>query len=97
MLWRASGLEARRTDGKSRKAALKRRVAADVPIGILGYFGDEPVAWCSIAPRESYRTLGGKDDGADAPQSVWLLVRRQQKLASERCRSSPRCRSSTTT
>jgi GNAT superfamily N-acetyltransferase len=73
MVWRARGAEARRTDGRSRRAALKRRVAGGVPIGILGYLGDEPVAWCSIAPRESYRTLGGPED-KDAPGSVWSLV-----------------------
>src|SRR5688500_9121694 len=63
MVWRARGAEVRRPEGKSRKAALKRRVAAGIPIGLLGYLGGEPVAWCSIAPRESYRPLGGPEDG----------------------------------
>src|SRR5689334_9938415 len=57
--WRATPAEARARDGKSRKAALERRVAAGVPIGLLGYLGGEPVAWCSIAPRSTYRPLGG--------------------------------------
>ena len=74
MVWRARGAEARSTDGKSRKAALKRRVASEVPIGILGYIDAEPVAWCSIAPRESYRTLGGKAEGETTPGRVWSLV-----------------------
>jgi GNAT superfamily N-acetyltransferase len=74
MVWRARGAEARSTDGRSRKAALKRRVTAGVAIGILGYLDDEPVAWCSIAPRESYRTLGGRDERDAVPGSVWSLV-----------------------
>lgn len=27
------------------------------PAGILGYCEDEPVAWCSVAPRETYAAL----------------------------------------
>src|SRR6186713_272901 len=72
MVWRARGAEARSSNGKSRKAALQRRVAAKLPIGLLGYLDGEPVAWCSIAPRETYRVLGGPED--DAPGSVWSLV-----------------------
>jgi GNAT superfamily N-acetyltransferase len=72
MVWRARGAEAQSKGGKSRKAALERRVSDGVPIGILGYLDGEPVAWCSIAPRETYRALGGPDD--DAPGSVWSLV-----------------------
>jgi GNAT superfamily N-acetyltransferase len=74
MVWRATPSEARRRDGASRKAALRRRVQSGVPIGILGYIGDDPVAWCSIAPRSTYRRLGGSDDPADAAEVVWSLV-----------------------
>lgn len=74
MVWRARGEESRNTDGRSRKGALKRRVEAGVPIGILGYLDGEPVAWCSIAPRPTYRPLGGFDDPADDPERVWSLV-----------------------
>jgi len=74
MVWRAVGSEVRETDGRSRKSALKRRVDAGVPVGILGYLDEEPVAWCSIAPRETYRSLGGADEPGDVPGSVWSLV-----------------------
>ncbi len=66
MVWRATPSEARERNGASRKAALRRRVQNGVPIGILGYLGDEPVAWCSIAPRSTYRPLGGLEDPAEA-------------------------------
>lgn len=72
MVWRATSAEAKRTDGKSRKAALKRRVAAGTPTGIVGYLGEEPAAWCSIAPRGTYRRLGGIED--DVEENVWALV-----------------------
>jgi hypothetical protein len=44
MAWRATGAEAR-TKGSARKAAIERRVHAGVPIGLLGYLDEEPVAW----------------------------------------------------
>src|SRR5947209_17084985 len=55
MVWR--GAPGDRIDGRSRKAAMQRRVAAGTPVGILGYVDGEPVAWCSIAPRATYRPL----------------------------------------
>ena len=74
MVWRAIPEEAKHRDGARRKAALWRRVAAGVPIGILGYLGDEPVAWCSIAPRSTYRHLGGPTLPGEDPQRIWSLV-----------------------
>jgi GNAT superfamily N-acetyltransferase len=74
MVWRATPDEAKRTDGPSRKAALAARVAAGTPIGILGYLGDEPVAWCSIAPRASYRRLGGAGEDGDEDDHVWSIA-----------------------
>ncbi len=74
MVWRPMPPEARERNGRSRKAALKRRVRQGVPIGLLGYLDGEPVAWVSIAPRPTYRRLGGPDDPADKPENVWSLV-----------------------
>ena len=42
-------------------ASMKRSVDAGVPIGISGYNKGRPVACCSIAPCESYRTLVGNE------------------------------------
>src|SRR5262245_15184301 len=72
MAWRATSQEAKQRDGASRKRALQGRVRNGVPIGLLGYLAGEPVAWCSIAPRTTYRRLGGPGDGDDA--SVWSLA-----------------------
>ena len=55
------------------KASLKARVDEGTPIGILGYLEGKPVAWCSIAPRSSYRPLGGPDE-PDDEESVWSIV-----------------------
>ena len=74
MVWRATPQERKKTDGKSRKAALKRRVRAGAPIGLLGYLDREPVMWCSIAPRSTYQRLGGKIDTSDDNETVWSIV-----------------------
>jgi len=73
MVFRATPPEIQKRDGKSRKAALKRRVRAGVPIGLLGYLDREPVMWCSIAPRSTYRRLGGAID-PDEHETVWSIV-----------------------
>ena len=72
MVWRATPAEAKQTSGPERKVNLKLRVDQGTPIGLLGYDGQEPVAWCSIAPRPTYRRLGGIED--EAQENVWALV-----------------------
>jgi GNAT superfamily N-acetyltransferase len=74
MVWRATAAEAKRTDGASRRSALRSRVEKGLPIGLLAYVHGEPMGWCSIAPRGTYRALGGPQDFADDPNAVWSLV-----------------------
>lgn len=40
-----------------RKDYMRGLVMEGTPIGVLAYDGDEPVGWCSIAPRETYGRL----------------------------------------
>jgi GNAT superfamily N-acetyltransferase len=40
-----------------KKACLRGLVASGVPVGVLARQGDEPVGWCSVAPRETYVRL----------------------------------------
>lgn len=46
-----------RQKGVGNRRALKKRVAAHVPPGVIGYIAGAPVAWCSIGPREEFHTL----------------------------------------
>ena len=77
MAWRRKPSDLEQLDPKGRKAALKaalcQRVVDGVPVGILGYRDGEPVAWCSIAPRATYRPLGGPTEptGEDA---IWSIA-----------------------
>ena len=74
MVWRSMPKGASRADSQAKRGALESRVRDGVPIGILGYLDGEPVAWCSIAPRSTYRDLGGLEDPAEDPATVWSLV-----------------------
>ena len=71
MVWRSTAAEARQRDGSSRRAAMKSRVDAGVPIGILGYHRGAAIAWCSIAPRSTYRPLRSMD--AKPAETGWSL------------------------
>ena len=73
MLWRSTATGTKQRDGASRRVAMRSKVEAGVPIGILGYRDGTPIAWCSIAPRDTYRHLGGLDD-LETPERVWALA-----------------------
>jgi GNAT superfamily N-acetyltransferase len=72
MVWRRTGEEAKRHQGPDRKRQMMRRIAAGVPVGLIGYLDDQPTAWVSIAPRDTYRDLGGPP--ALEGEVVWSLV-----------------------
>lgn len=40
-----------------KKSALHGLVRSSTPVGVLAYDGDEPIGWCSIAPRQTYARL----------------------------------------
>lgn len=72
MVWRGTSKE--RADAASRRAGMESRIASGVPVGLLGYVHDEPIAWCSVAPRSTYRRLGGPEDPGEDPDRVWSVV-----------------------
>lgn len=53
-----------------KKTAMKRRVHGSVQVGLLVYSNNEAIGWCAVAPRESYKQLGGDET---KPQ-VWSVV-----------------------
>ena len=73
MVWRATAEEGRGTSGEVRHGQMRRRVLADgVPVGLVGYLEEKPVEWVSIAPRDTYRRLGGPE--AQPGDVVWSLA-----------------------
>ena len=70
MVWRLTKDEQKRNSTANRKKFIKKRVLSQTPIGLLAYIDDEPVAWCSVAPRETHQRLGG-DESID---KVWSIT-----------------------
>ena len=75
MFWRLRRAEFGRSPAAERRARLKGLVDAGQVPGILAYADDEPIAWVSLGPRESFpplersRTLKRVDE-----QPVWAIV-----------------------
>jgi GNAT superfamily N-acetyltransferase len=57
MRWRMKSTEYQKSTKETRAAKLKKWVNDGISVGVLAYAMDEPVGWCSIAPRETYEAL----------------------------------------
>jgi GNAT superfamily N-acetyltransferase len=71
LVWREPWSVRRDLDLAGKRAAMERRVREGTPIGLLAYLDGDPVAWCSVAPRETYQPLGGEPY---ANKDVWSIV-----------------------
>ncbi|MBW7885371.1 MAG: GNAT family N-acetyltransferase [Caldilineaceae bacterium] len=57
MRWRMTSSQFRQSTTETRVAALEALVEQDIPTGVLAYADEEPIGWCSVAPRERYAAL----------------------------------------
>ena len=57
MYWRIPRAQYEAQKGEGNRRALHRRVADGEVPGLIGYSGDEPVAWCAVEPRDHYPGL----------------------------------------
>lgn len=57
MRWRMASGEYRKSTKELRARRLQTMIQENQPVGVLAYAGNEPIGWCSIAPRESYQAL----------------------------------------
>jgi GNAT superfamily N-acetyltransferase len=57
MWWKLRRSEFVKGKGDGNRKAFKKIVAAGELPGVIAYAGDEPVAWCALAPRDAYPTL----------------------------------------
>jgi GNAT superfamily N-acetyltransferase len=75
MRWRMRSTQFSRSTKEDRVKALEAMVQEGAPVGVLAYLDQEPVGWCSVAPRdthaalERYRALPRVDD-----EPVWSVV-----------------------
>lgn len=75
MWWRLKQSEFTKQTGEQRKQGMKAIVDSGEIPGLLAYVGGEPIAWCSIGPRESFGRLerSPKLKRVD-DQPVWSIV-----------------------
>lgn len=57
MWWRVTRAQFQEQRGEGNRQAMKAIVESGEVPGILAYSAGEPIAWCSIAPREKFPTL----------------------------------------
>ena len=73
--WRTVGpLSIGEQPTSAKKLEMKNRISSGEPIGLLGYSGLEPIAWCSVAARDTYRPSMSNVMPADDEQSIWSIV-----------------------
>jgi GNAT superfamily N-acetyltransferase len=57
MWWRIARSRYNEQKGEKNRRAMKAIVQAGEVPGILAYDGDEPIAWCAVAPRSSFPVI----------------------------------------
>ena len=57
MWWRLSKRKFDMQQGEENRKAMKALVEEGTVPGIIAYYRDKPVGWCSVAPREQYPRL----------------------------------------
>lgn len=72
MVWRRSSAEAKHNDPAGRKSQMMQRIAARTPVGLIAYRKGEAVGWVSVAPRDTYRNLGGPE--AKEGEVIWSIA-----------------------
>jgi GNAT superfamily N-acetyltransferase len=72
MAFRSTKEELKNNTKEARRERILGRIDSRVPVGLVGYLDGEPVAWVSIAPKETYVRLGGPEpeDG----EKIWSLA-----------------------
>jgi predicted GNAT family acetyltransferase len=72
MVWRRSTAESHHHTSADRKQRMMQRIVAGTPIGLIAYEKDAAVGWVSIAPRDTYRNLGGPPPKPG--EIIWSIV-----------------------
>jgi GNAT superfamily N-acetyltransferase len=75
MRWRLRSADFAAAGRDGRVAGLDRAVRSGQPAGVLAYLDEEPVGWCSIAPRETYQALlASRVVPVTDAEDVWSVV-----------------------
>jgi GNAT superfamily N-acetyltransferase len=61
-------------DPSAKKHEMEKRIRGSEPVGILGYVNGDPIAWCSVAPRHTYRWSMADALEGDEHETIWSIV-----------------------
>jgi GNAT superfamily N-acetyltransferase len=61
-------------DRHAKKHEMEKRILNGEPVGILGYVKNDPIAWCSVSPRETYRSSMADAMAGDEDEKIWSIV-----------------------
>ncbi|NOT74886.1 MAG: GNAT family N-acetyltransferase [Cyclobacteriaceae bacterium] len=79
MAWRKMNEGTDRANKADKKSSLKSYVDNKSPVGLICYDNSEPIAWCSIAPRGSYKKLSGDISLTDVWSLVCFFIKREYR------------------
>jgi GNAT superfamily N-acetyltransferase len=82
MIWREYAHSVGSDDKGDLKEGMRERIRSGTPVGLLAYLDDEPVAWCSVAPRQTYKASldgGAAVDSGNSWSLTCLFVKRAQR------------------
>lgn len=65
-----------KAEKSEKKATMQKRVNNGISVGLLVYSKGEPIGWCAVAPRESYKNLGGDETKAQVWSVVCFFIKR---------------------
>jgi len=75
MWFRRPRKEWQKARSKGNRAALKKLVDAEVPLGVLAYVDGTPAGWCAVAPREDYTALANSRLFPDSGEArLWAVT-----------------------
>lgn len=75
--WRR--VEGKKPSKQDKKESIKGLICKGTPVGILAYDHGDPVAWCSVGPRNSFKPLGGDDTLEKVWSITCFFVKRQYR------------------
>jgi len=61
-------------DPRGKKHEMEKRIRGGEPSGILGFVNDDPIAWCSVSPRATYRSSMADALAGDENETIWSIV-----------------------
>lgn len=74
MVWRDYSRVDGNTDKAARKEGMRERIQGGEAVGLLAYLNGEPVAWCSVAPRKSFKASLSGNVEAKTDCTIWSLT-----------------------